>query len=307
MKKILATLFVITLIAACERDVTVNVPPQSTKLVLNSITRVNTQFRVSVGKTAGILDQTDANSFKVTNAFIQLYENNVLKDTLVYSASTDAYTVKRNTRPVTGNTYSIKASAPGFVTVEGETVTPQTTMIQSITKRANARKDADGNWLDEVKITFADDASTANYYLFKVKRPTFANGSVVNYNGIYCMHSYDKDIERGNNSDPTDFENCIDQEFFMTDKNFNGQTKEIILFIQHYQLDPYLNPTNNVYAKPIVELHSITYDHYKYRKSYDAYKDSEDNPFAEPVLVFSNVKNGYGIFSTYDLARDTIR
>ncbi len=308
MKHVIAVLFIIILSVSCERDVIVDVPSQTPKLVVNGLIRVNTAFRITVSKTAGILDSTSRASYKVANAMVQLYENNVLKDTLVYDATSNTYLVKRNTRPQSGNTYKLMADATGFTTAQAETVTPAAVSIQSLTRRINVKKDASGNYLDEVKITFTDDGLTTNYYIIKVKRPqSFSSTGTTEYSGIYCMHSSDIDIERRNNGDPTDFENCVNQEFFMRDKNFNGRTKEILLFIQHSDIEPVLHPFTNKYLKPIVELHTITYDHYKYRKSFDAYRDAEDNPFAEPVLVYSNVKNGYGVFSTFDLARDTIR
>ncbi len=297
----------ILLLAACEKDITVKVPPQPTRLVVNGITSMNSAFRVSVGKTAGILDLTTPDSYKVTNALVQLFENGVLKDTLVYNAGTDAYRVKNNTIAQTGNNYRVKVTVPNFTTAEAETVAPANIVIQSITRRMNAKTDNNGNMLDEVKIIFRDSAATTNYYLFKFRRPSYINGNTVNYNGIYCLHSSDKDIDRRNNSDPTDFDYCIDQEFLMQDKNFNGGLKEILVFINHEELNPLVNTTNNRVYRAVVELNNITADHYKYRKSYDAYQDSEDNPFAEPVLVYGNVKNGYGVFSTYSLARDTIR
>jgi hypothetical protein len=244
---------------------------------------------------------------RITNGLILLYENNVLKDTLVYETSSGSYLVKRNTRAVSGNTYSIKASAQGFTTIEAETKTPKTTPIQSITRRPNVKKDANGNFLDEVKITFTDDPSVANYYLFRVRQPQYQGGTNVSYTGIGCMRSTDRDIEGRDAGDPTDFERCIDNEFFLRDINFNGKVKELILFIRHERLEPFLIPGTNRAVKSIVELHSITADQYKYRKSLSAYRDAEDNPFAEPVLVYGNVKNGYGIFVTYDLVRDTIR
>jgi hypothetical protein len=300
-------LFAILLLASCEKDIIVDVPPQTTKLVVYGISSTNTPFRVYISKTAGILQNTTPDSYQVTNAFVQLYENNVLKDTLVYDASTRNYAVKRNTRAVAGNTYLLKASAPNITEVEAETVTPKAITIQSITRRANARTDANGQQLDELKITFTDDAATANYYVVKIQAPHYNGGGNMAYGPIYCMHSSDKDIERRNNADPTDFENCIDGEFFMTDKNFNGRTKELLLFVQHYNLDPVINPMNNRLYRPVVELNSVTAHHYKYRKSFDAYTDSEDNPFSEPVLVYTNVKNGYGVFSTYSMVKDTIR
>jgi hypothetical protein len=307
MKNIIAFLFICILAASCERDVIIDVPAQPTRLVVNGITSVNSPFTVFVGKTAGILEQATPNTYKVSDALVELYEDNVLKDTLVYNPTANKYTVKRNTRAQTGRTYLLKVSAPGFTTAESQTFTPATVNIQSITRKQNVRTNANGNPLDELKISFTDDGAVSNNYLFKIKRPTYFGGGAMNYTGVYCMHSTDKDIERGNNADPTDFENCIDQEFFMTDRNFNGSIKEIIIYVDHSDLETMINPANNRSYKPVVELNNITADHYKYRKSYNTYLDSEDNPFAEPVLVFTNVKNGYGVFSTYAAVSDTIR
>lgn len=306
MKKIFAFLIII-FTTSCEKDIIVDVPPQTVKLVVNGIVRTNTNFRVSVSKTAGVLDFPGSSGYRVSNAFVQLYENNILKDTLVYDSASNTYSVKRSTRPVAGRTYLLKASAPGFVTAETEAITPNPTPIQSITRRVNVRKDASGNFLDELKITFTDEATPGNHYLFRIRNYRYGGGNTVTYGGIECMRSSDRDIEGRTNDDPSEFETCIDREFFMRDINFNGRTKEVVLFINHTALEPVFIQSLNRNYKPIVELHSITADHYKYSKSIGAYRDAEDNPFAEPVLVYSNIKNGYGIFTTFDLARDTIR
>jgi hypothetical protein len=309
MKKLFACL-IIMLATSCEQDIIIDIPPQPVRLVVNGIVRTTTQFRVTISKTAGVLDTVSVSRNRVIDAFVQLYENNILKDTLVFEASSGSYVVKRNTRALQGSTYQLKASAPGFTSVEAETRTPNTTSIQSISRRMNVRKDASGNSLDELKITFTDEASAGNHYFFRIRNYKYGGGGVgnpVTYGGIECIRSSDRDIEGRDNDDPTEFESCINGEFFMRDINFNGKTKEVILFIDHAALEPVFVPALNRQYKPIVELHSITADQYKYRKSLTAYRDAEDNPFAEPVLVYGNIKNGYGIFVTYDLARDTIR
>ncbi len=46
---------------------------------------------------------------------------------------------------------------------------------------------------------------------------------------------------------------------------------------------------------------------YLYRRSIDDYENAQGDPFAEPVQVYSNIENGYGIFagfskSTYEIS-----
>lgn len=93
----------------------------------------------------------------------------------------------------------------------------------------------------------------------------------------------------------------------MTDKNFNGQVKEITLYILSDLLSPLVHRTTNKIYKSIVELHSLTYNYYRYLKSQGSYIDNKENPFSEPAVIYSNVINGYGIFTSFNLARDTIR
>jgi hypothetical protein len=121
------------------------------------------------------------------------------------------------------------------------------------------------------------------------------------------MRSQDTDIDRGTAVNPILFEDCIDRELMLADARFNGAVKELIIFIRTHELEPVLNPVDGKHYKAVVELNNITAEQFRYRKSYRAYRDSDGNPFAEPVLVYTNIKNGYGLFSTYNLAVDTIR
>ncbi|TDH21280.1 DUF4249 domain-containing protein [Segetibacter sp. 3557_3] len=304
-KSILA--FFITFVFACEKTVTVDVPVEPRKLVLNGLIRNTTAFRVTVSQSAGILDFTTTDSFRLKTALVQLYENDVLRDTLVYDSTSEVYTTRRNVTARQGNKYKLVVAAPDFSPAEAETRSPLPTPIISVRRTPNAKKDADGNSLDEVRIVFKDDPLKTNFYLFRFRRPVSSGNLTPAYNGIGCMRSSDVDIERRNNNDPVDSDNCINQQFFMTDVNFAGREKEVVLFINHADLQPYVTQLTNRAYRPFFELQSITEDHYKYLRSYYTYRDADGNPFAEPVLVYNNVINGYGIFAAFDVARDSIR
>ncbi len=304
--KRLAVFILVIFFTSCETDIVLNIPPQPQKLVVTGLVQVGTPFRVTITKTTGVLDTLSMQRNRVTNAFVQLHENNVVVDTLVFNASDDAYTPKRNTQPTAGKTYTIRAVADGFAAVEATTFTPNYVPIQSVTRRTNVKKDANGEFVDEVKITFTDEA-VLNHYMLRIGRLYFVGQSIIGYNGIYCMQSSDRDIEGRSSGEAIEFESCIDHEFFLRDVNFNGKTKEVVLFIRNSELQPYSDPSTNRTVTPVVELHNITADQFKYRISLAAYNEAEDNPFAEPVLLYTNVKNGYGLFATYSMAREPIR
>jgi hypothetical protein len=47
-------------------------------------------------------------------------------------------------------------------------------------------------------------------------------------------------------------------------------------------------------------LISATEEHFLYHLSYKAYQDSNGDPFAQPVQIYSNVENGLGIFAGHN-------
>ena len=46
-----------------------------------------------------------------------------------------------------------------------------------------------------------------------------------------------------------------------------------------------------------VYLHNISKSYYYYRTSLELYQSASGNPFAQPVQVYSNIENGFGVFA----------
>ena len=47
----------------------------------------------------------------------------------------------------------------------------------------------------------------------------------------------------------------------------------------------------------LIYNNNISKSYYYYRTSLELYVDAPRNPFAQPVQVFSNINNGFGIFA----------
>ena len=92
----------------------------------------------------------------------------------------------------------------------------------------------------------------------------------------------------------------------MSDVNFNGRQKQVRLFVESSLLQDYTAMDGRVH-RPYVKVSRITEDYFRYVKSYHTYYNASGNPFAEPVNVFSNIKNGFGNFSAYSSVTDTLR
>ena len=80
---------------------------------------------------------------------------------------------------------------------------------------------------------------------------------------------------------------------------FNGQTKSLEISLPNE--DNYWNEAGYIWSYRNIGLrfylHNISQDYYYYRRSLELYNQSSDNPFAQPVQVYSNIENGFGIFA----------
>jgi hypothetical protein len=52
-----------------------------------------------------------------------------------------------------------------------------------------------------------------------------------------------------------------------------------------------------------IDLQQVDKSYYLYAVSEQKYQQTRNNPFTEPVQVYSNVKNGFGLFSAYNGTR----
>ncbi len=81
-----------------------------------------------------------------------------------------------------------------------------------------------------------------------------------------------------------------------TDETFNGETLNIRLKI-HSSIDLKNTQPHTIFMDVI----SMSRDYYDYQKTFTQQVALFNAPFAEPVTVFSNIHNGYGIFAGFDV------
>lgn len=150
-----------------------------------------------------------------------------------------------------------------------------------------------------VQFTWKDPPGTGNYYRVAGKaliltdyRETDAAGKPV--------------IRRGRATVPLQWDDSFGGSEFQTDANLNGQVMQSPLarislrrpaFVTESGTEPGRRP----------EVKNITLDllhtdahYYRYHQSARDHDIAADNPFAEPVLLYSNVRGGLGVFSSFN-------
>ena len=89
-----------------------------------------------------------------------------------------------------------------------------------------------------------------------------------------------------------------DQGLF-NDLLFNGQTKSLEISIPNNEWS--WGEAGYIWSYRYIGLrfylYNISQDYYYYRRSLELYNQTSGNPFAQPVQVFSNIQNGFGIFA----------
>ena len=97
--------------------------------------------------------------------------------------------------------------------------------------------------------------------------------------------------------------NSWEEQGLFNDLVFNGQTKSLQVSIPKFFLEEeYIyQDGNTVYESGLKKirfyLHNISLPYFYFRTSLQAYDQTSGSPFAQPVQVYSNIENGFGIFA----------
>lgn len=289
-------------IVSCETVVDVDLPEFEPSLVLNGLIYPDTTVSVLLTQNRSALDNSyDFKSIK--NATIKLYENDVFIGNLSASDQDGIYTL--GYYPQIGKTYRIEAEKSGFEKVSAEISIPGDTAdfaIQHITRV----KDEYGNY--NLKMTYVlKDSIIKNFYEVKLFMK----------NGYPETKYYDYDLDSlivvpgytywqdwyywidGASLD--EFSDYTEYEIF-TDELFNGRQKEFTLvFSEPYE---YENQSDTTYLR--LEVRNLTEDYYRYITTQTLQNMTGNSPFAEPVQVYSNIDNGFGIWGAMNNSRGEI-
>ena len=197
------------------------------------------------------------------------------------------------TFPQLGENYRVEAEASGFTSVYSENNLP--TPISIISVDTNTTFVDDEEKL-EMSITFSDPVNINNYYLVSVAAggwftDDYWNGTSWVIDSTFYEFSIPILVD-----DPT-FENYGSNRWenngIFTDFSFDGQNKTIDIAINSGEYEYKLDDLE--YFE--VRIYNITEAAYLYNKSYNLYQNASGNPFAQPVQVYSNVSQGFGIFA----------
>jgi hypothetical protein len=309
------SLFSILSLAACSSTalenyftpvVDIEIPPQAPKLVLiGRILAGTDSIELFVTKSRGALDTGILNYSRfdtVTNATIKIFKDNVLYSTPQYVGNGKYYQKLSKVVPFDLSTYTVQVNAPNYVSIEATQKMVAPAKIDSI------------GFIDKVKVTqplndlfdlLGDPRDASQFTLYFKDTP-----NQVNYYSAFGTYILPSETQirnlRCDSRDPASENN------YLNAKNLDGKP---ISWSTHSRAligrqrggghggpggpgGPGGNGTIQVGTEISITLSSVSADRYLFEQSYSIYQNAQNNPFAEPVILHNNIKNGFGMFTT---------
>jgi hypothetical protein len=302
-------IYLITLVSlfACEQVFNIEMPPHQSRLVVSSINGVDSLFYFTITKSRGITEPIKPYEL-INNATIKIFNGDNLLEVIEGATSTSEYGniyLSSLARPIIKNKYRIDVSAPGYDQIVATDEAPSLVRIKKVDLDLKNKIKKDHNTYYQLSITFSDPPDEKNFYMayayFRISYSYREEDEVREMDSYIGLESDDPLIKNENNID-----SWYRSDLLFTDASFDGkQDVKLNLLFNSYSMRYWSNWYTIHSAEFYVILRSSSEALYKFTRSQSLQRDAKDNPFAEPVKVFNNIPNGYGIFGFY--ANDIIK
>lgn len=279
---------VLVILASCELVVDVDVPMETQKMTLNSFFTPDSLWSAHVTLNRYILD--DAPFKTVDDALVVVHQEGQPIDTLL-SVGNGIYH-SDNGKPVVGASYEITATSPKYGTVSATSHIPVQIQITNMEFEVTNDLSNGGPKLN-CHLIFEDRPGEKNFYMVSLVVETW-------YRDRYTNKEYTTRHPVGLQSkDPSmnDETRWSPEGLFFNDVLFEGRKTTLTLDADNW----FGSNTPDRKVKYYFYLRTLSEHFYAYKTTMILQNNVEGDPFAQPVMVFNNVKNGFGIFAGYSL------
>ncbi len=288
-------LFGLTLLMACEKDITDKVKVDSTKrlVVTCFISPQDTVLQVQVQETKPILGKYPSNQFAgiyLNNAVVNLHDGNK-EIQLPNIFENGMYQVKASDFPITaGKTYFLTVTVPDGRKATASCVVPLTENI-AVTEVTHSEK----------VVTYDyDPGRPVKEHTFKYKWQDAPNQE----NYYLPLAILEEQVPNPPPNQPTGRDLIfVNEETYISDDRKDGT-----IFTSSEGM--YTTAADNTVSSPFtIQTHLVVSDraYYLYHRSLYMHNNVKDNPFAEPAIIYTNVQGGLGVFSGYNQLKKVFR
>lgn len=288
MKHCHVYLLFIFLLVACTNEISINFDEFKPEIVVNCLFTESEYFNVEVLTTKVVNDTS--NCF-VENALVSIYAlNSNESHNLPYLS--EGFYADTTFFPVIGQAYKIEVNVQGFETLWAIDSLPAapSVKINSLIKTSINLDKNEYIKVHDLNMTLADPPGINNYYRF------------VAYYRVPQKYPEENLFEVDNmwTNEPlivTEIENQL----IFCDQMFDGQTFDIDCKVTC----PVLDEVPLLFDIYIITLSQTFFD---YEKKYYRHKYAYPDVFfpVEPIMMPTNIANGYGVFAGYSILKFSI-
>jgi hypothetical protein len=305
---------------AFQQTVDIKLPPVDSSMVPNAHFNNGTEPIIVINNTLDI--KSNSSGYQIKDATVELFQNDVSKG--IFTPQYDAiygvhYYKLSGVQVQPGNVYKVKATKAGYPVAEASDTMPNVVKLDVINTGNIVYKKVKQDILGGNQVVFEDsclevklrwtDALGPDYYRLVIaneKDRCFSSvNEAGNTPGVFVTDAIFEELT--GNPFGSGFDNGtrnISTTYF-NDDLFNGKTKEVSIFIPLGKIAGNIQPFEP--GKYYFSLQHHSRSSYLYKRSVDAYdRIGNNNPFAQPVLIYSNYKGGFGILGTSASSIDSL-
>lgn len=299
----------IGVLCGCESVVDLDIPDSyQSKLVVEALFSPDSLWKFHVGKSIPVESNLSDGELIVPNAEIVIFGENQFRDTLKY-VNDGVYRSMHEHRPATGTRYSVQVNAPGFTQAEASSWAPPVqSELLDIKRTSNEGSSEEDLYTVRLRLS---DMPGKNYYsvnLDQVRPSCRVTGGGLNlrdstdsgkgYDFLLfqstwpSLYAYPEAVD-----DPlhADFDNVFIGGAYFSDRLFEATTVEFEI-----TFEPYIFESVGRYFR--VTVTALSEDLFAYERSighYDLYVNEPNLTRNTPVTVYTNFRNGLGLFAGY--------
>lgn len=308
-KYILPLFCAILLLSACEKDVKFKGDGLAPKLIVNSIVGSNSETHsLEVSESVFLFGDKDRQKVNDGTFGIRLNGEEL---TMTYSASEDKslyYSFPAQLSP--GDELEVWGTSVSHGNISGKDKVPFPVEITDLkTEWFTGEKD-DKSYLRTL-ISFADKPSEKNYYRIVVKTMSILEGQDAESSGWNLQKVYvDQEILFNNIGGGmlVGDEDLANSYRIFSDESIDGTEYTLNVYVQLDRGiigDGWGGTAKIAEQRVKVEIHSLSENLFKYMRSLEL--AMAENNFSEPVKIYSNITNGYGILGTYNVVGKALK
>lgn len=267
------------LLVACEKEIPYKGEEGQELIVVNALMENDSTMAVFLEHSIFFLDEQYGVDQTITSGAVVTLVNKTTGETQVLSTPTVdnkyEFTLKTNA----SHNYYVEVNHPSYPKATATMTSAPAVILSDVD--TSSFQNVDGETRKKAVLKFKDPVGK-NYYFVRVK--TYD----VTQNSYYDTQILSSDVSFDQENNPFGDNYGYDYINF-TDELFEGKNKEFEL--DFYQI--YNSPSNPI--KYQYDLICMTEEAYNYHVSIQ--KSSNAGFFSEPVKIFNNITDGYGIFA----------